>query len=371
MHTAQAGEAGLRASRRHYVTNPRRESEMIYFVHGPDRWLARAAVLEVAAQIDPTCANTTWIEGRETTIESIVHAVVTVSFFGETRVVIVTDFLRNSPDDAMGSAESDPPDRKNGKRDSLKTLLTAVPSDLCLILFEPSLKAPPAVIRTFVPPITILGAEPPRGMALIAWLVAAAERASSQIDRRSAQLLAETLYPQTWNRKPNNPRFDRPPEMALLAQEIEKLALAAHPKPISALYVEQMVERGPDHRVFRFQDAVLGGNLHSAIAELERLNEASEEPAMILNQLLGQLELSAVVCAANGQDAAEIADDLGGVSPARVSAAMAAPKRGNPQVIATMLSAVGIDRDLKTGRISRPAEALDALVLTLTVGSDK
>lgn len=339
---------------------------MIYFVHGPDRLLARQAALAIAGEVDPDGSNTSWFDGRETPLERIINAAGTVSFFAAPRVIIVSDLLsRATRDAAAGDAEPAADDRQNATKTPIAPLLSSVPDDCYLILFEPSLATPPAAIRSATPPVTIVAGEPPRGAALVAWLVDAAVRSGSSIDRRAAQLLAETLFPQTWDRKPNNPRFDRPPDLALLSQEVEKLALAAHPDAINTEHILEHVAGGPNHRVFRFLDAAMSGDLTSAVGELERLATAGEEPAMLLAQILGQVELTIVADAAGGKDAAAVARDLGTVTPARMSAVMASSRRQATRAGAAVAGGVATDRKLKTGRIRQPGDALHDLVLNL------
>lgn len=321
-------------------------------------------MLAVSAEIDPDGANTSWIDGREARADSLISAVGAASLFGAPRVVIVADHLNRSNREAQGgdSLPADE-DRPSPAQSGLKSLLAAVPEQNCLILFEPGLTAAPAAVKSAAPPVTIIAGEPPRGVALVAWIEDAVRQAGARIDRRSAQALAETLFPQTWDRKPANPRFDRPPDMSLLTQEIEKLALAAHPEPITATHLLELVPGGPDQRVFRFLDAALGGDIRSAMTELERLADAGEEPAMILAQTLGQVELSAVAAAAGRRDAGSVARDLGTITPARMSAVMASARRGGLPADGAIESGVAIDRSLKTGRIRRPDDALRDLVL--------
>ncbi len=368
MLTAQASEAAFNAPAGSGVSEARGYYPMIYYVHGPDRLLAREAVRRIADKVDPDGSNTSWIDGREFTPHQIVNTVGTPSFFGEPRVVVVTDLLTRSASDASGEGNSAGLERQSVNQSSLGVLLSAVPESQCLIILEPTLTAPPAPIRSWLPPITIVGAEPPRGTALLEWLENAARRAESRIDRRSAQLLAETLFPQTWDRKPSNPRYDRPPDLALLTQEVEKLAVAAHPDPIGIEHIQQLVEAGPDQRMFRFQDAVLGADLRLAISELERLEAAGEEPAMLLSQLLGQIELSAVAAAANNMDGPGVARDLGSVTTARMSAVMTSTRRLSSTMGAAVASGVTVDRNLKTGRVRRPADALRHLIFDLAPG---
>jgi hypothetical protein len=187
----------------------------------------------------------------------------------------------------------------------------------------------------------------------------------SQIARRAAQRLAETLFPQTWDRKPNNPRYDRPPDLALLTQEIEKLALAAHPGPITVEHIATLTPGGPDQRLFRFLDAALAPDLRSALDEMERLIAAGEEPALLLAQLLGQVELATVAGAAGRKSPEAVTRDLGSIAPGRMSAVLASTRRHvRPSGIAAQ-SGVITDRNLKRGRIRKPEDALLDVVLAL------
>jgi DNA polymerase III delta subunit len=341
---------------------------LIYFIHGPDRFLARDAARNIASRLDPDGLNTSWIDGRESSLESVISAIGAASFFGGPRVVAVTDFLARSLRDTASDVPETSSDERTGKGDpALTTLLAAVPDDHHLILIEPNLVAPPSILKSLAPAATIVAAEPPRGAALISWIEKAALRLGAKIDRRATQALAETLYPQTWNRKPNNPRFDRPPDMARLTQEIEKLAAAAHPRPITVDLITALVSSGPDQRIFRFLDAVLNGDLRTSTMELDRLEAAGEEPAMVLAQVLGQVELAAVAAAAGDRDAVTISRDLGSVSASRVSAVIAGAKRQNLHEIGAIDAATSADRRLKTGRVRRPEAALQEFIYSMAL----
>ncbi len=340
---------------------------MIAFIHGPDRLLAREAALEFSTQIDPDGLNTIWIDARESGTDQLISAIGAASFFDTPRVVIVSNLVSRTSREAKGTMTGAAPrGRSSGANAEVEALLSAVPDQNCLILFEPEMDAPPAAIKSAAPPVTIVAGEPPRGSALLAWIEGATQRAGGRIDRRTAQFLAETLFPQTWDRKPANPRYDRPPDLALLSQEIEKLSLAAHPDAITRDLVLALVPGGPDQRVFRFLDAAISGELRAAIGELERLTNAGEEPAMLLAQMLGQVELAAVATEAGGRDANSVSRDLGSITPARMSAVMSSAQRRRLSVDASLTGGARIDRHLKTGRIRRPEEALQHLLLVLS-----
>jgi DNA polymerase III delta subunit len=339
---------------------------LIAFIHGPDRLLAREAALAFATRFDPDGSNTTWFDARESGTDQLIGAIGAASFFGAPRVVIVSNLVSRTTREAKGaSTDAASRGRSSGANAELEALLAAVPDQNCLVLFEPEMDAPPAAIKSAKPPMTIVAGEPPRGAALVAWIEGAAGRAGARIDRRTAQFLAETLFPQTWDRKPANPRYDHPPDLALLSQEIEKLALATHPDPISRDHVLALVPGGPDQRVFRFLDAAINGELRAAIGELERLTNAGEEPAMLLAQMLGQVELAAVATKAGGRDANSVSRDLGSITPARMSAVMSSAQRRRLPVDESLAGGAMIDRNLKTGRIRRPEDALQHLLLAL------
>jgi DNA polymerase III delta subunit len=339
---------------------------VIYFIHGPDRLLAREAALAVATDLDPDGSNTTWLDGRETSFGGIASAIGAASFFGSPRIVIVTDLLSRASRDSDDAESAGGGEERPGRgRAEIESLVSAVPESHHLIVFEPSLSSVPAVFKNAAPGATVIAGEPPRGSTLIAWIEAAALQAESRIDRRAAQRLAETLYPQSWDRKPSNPRYDRPPDLALLKAEIAKLALAAHPGPITVDHIAALTTGGPDQRVFRFLDATLAGDLRSGLDELGRLLAGGEEPAMLFAQLLGQLELATVTAVAGEKSPDAVARELGSIAPGRLSAVMASTRRRAPQPARTASTGVLADRNLKTGRTRKPEEALHDLVLAL------
>ena len=339
---------------------------VIHFIHGPDRLLGREAVLAITADLDPSGSNTTWLDGRETSFAKVASAVGAASFFDSPRIVVVTDLLvRTSRESETGGATGQVEERTGGGRAELESLISSVPEAHHLIIFEPTLISIPATLKKVAPRVKVVSTDPPRGPALIAWINATAHQVETRIDRHAAQRLAETLFPQTWHRKPSNARYDRPPDLALLKTEIEKLALAAHPGPITVDHLALLTPAAPDQRVFRFLDAALTGDLRTGLDELEGLLAGGEEPAMLLAQLLGQVELATVAASAGGKSADTVARDLGSVAPGRISSVMTTIRGQTHHALSTAGAAARADRDLKTGRVRKPEDALRDLVLTL------
>jgi hypothetical protein len=100
------------------------------------------------------------------------------------------------------------------------------------------------------------------------------------------------------------------------------------------------------------------------VDKLERLIAGGEEPAMLLAQLLGQIELATVTAAAGSKNVDAVARDLGTVAPGRLSAVIAATRRAP---LEAHFAAIGTlaDRNLKTGRVRNPEDALRDLLLAL------
>ena len=239
---------------------------MIVFVHGPDATLARDLARAAAVEADPSGENTSWLDGREVTLQQIIGAVGTISFFGGRRVVVVSDFLAKSG----GEGE-----RANRANAHIAPLVSAVPDGSTLILIEPSLSSPPAALKSAVPQLRVLSGAPPRGPRLLEWIAKAAQEADSRMDRAATQALAEALFPGTWQNEPRNPRYDRPPDLGYLRTTIETLALAAYPDPIT---VQDVAALSGDVMVLpRVRFDALGGfdpGYATAIANLDLCRRA-------------------------------------------------------------------------------------------------
>src|SRR5262245_16297712 len=100
---------------------------VIYFIHGPDRLIARQAALDMLSDVDPEGLNTTWLDGREVSLATISTAVASASFFGTPRIVIVSDLFarssRSGGSDTNAHDSQDPSPSVPG----LRSLLDAVP----------------------------------------------------------------------------------------------------------------------------------------------------------------------------------------------------------------------------------------------------
>ncbi len=250
-------------------------------------------------------------------------------------------------------------------------LFAAVAAENVLILVDQSLATVPAAVKKAAPPdATIFGGEPPRGSALIEWIQRAASAAKSSVDGRTARLLAERTFPQTWSAKPTNPAYDRPPDLDLLKNEIAKLALAAHPGSIDADLVRSMVASASEDRLFPFVEAVVTSRLDEAIPALESLQASGDDPGRLIAQVYQQVELAAVLPAAGGADLAGVGKDLGLSNPNRMSGVARTARRGRMTPDRLLRLALQTDRATKRGGLRHGDDVIYHLLTVAAVPAE-
>jgi DNA polymerase III subunit delta len=80
------------------------------------------------------------------------------------------------------------------------------------------------------------------------------------------------------------------PSQQRLSREIEKIAIAVYPEPTATLEdVQQLAAGESSPKVYDLADAVVGGNVESAIALAEELSEWGERPSRFVYPVVGRL----------------------------------------------------------------------------------
>lgn len=334
---------------------------MIAIFCGLDGAGARAAAAALVDERDPSGQATSRLDGRTAPIADIIKQVGSAGFFGAGRVVVVSDLLTRAKRGGKKAGDGEGGDEPSV---DVGPIFAATRPENLLILVETSTASLPAAVAKALPPdAEVQTFEPPRGQSLVTWIQRRAREEGSSIEPNVARQLAMRLYPQTWSAAPTNARYDRPPDMDLVGNEVAKLASAAWPGAITQATVEEMAISGDNDQIFRFGDAAAQGNLRTALPELTRLMDAGEEPARLGAQLAQQAELTAVIDAAGSRPAATIARDLALGSPGRVNAIQASRRRGARPAARAVQACLDADRGTKRGLLRTPA---DALYVTLT-----
>lgn len=324
---------------------------MIAVILGPDSLMVRAEVRRRVDATDPSRQSTSTMDGRISGLHDVQMAVASIGFFDAGRVIVVDDLIAR-----LG---------KQGARDGTSVpdwpaLFGAVPEATTLILADPSIGTLPVAVKKALPSyadVTIC--DPPRGRDLLRWIQARARDEGAPMDDATARLLAETLYPQSWATRPNNPAFDRPPDLELLQNEIAKLAVTAAPEPIAPAHIRSMTMQGDADQIFAFIDAASAGRLSQAISELDRLLAAGEDPYKLLAQLSQTVELSVVMGASSGRQPADVGRSLKLPNANRMTA-IARGLQNQPAHLAPYAGHAlkSADKRMKMGELRDPVDAL-------------
>lgn len=335
---------------------------MIYAVTGPDSYLVRAAVRSITAAHDPQGLNTSIIDAKPTNLEEIIAALGTPGFFGSTRIVIVNDLVTLATKGASGDDGDGEEKPTRGSIDWPRLFGTVRPENIAVFV-DRGLQTVPAALKRVLPAdAKIVIGDPKRGSELISWIKGRAKEAGSTINDAEARHLAELLCPTTWGAKPTNPAYDRPPDLDLFAGEIEKLALSAFPGGIERGHIETMTATGRADRLFPLIDAVIAGDAAAAIRELGASGPDTDEAARTAAQLNQQAELLAVMAVAGSTDPVEIGRAIGLANPNRMIAVGKSMRRYRGGAKPLLAAALETERELKTGVLRQPADAVYALI---------
>jgi len=332
---------------------------MIAVVLGTDSITAQAHVTRLLDELDPRRANTNELDGQSASIGELQSAVGTAGFFG-VRAVVVHNLLARMGRAGGSERERDLTRASPSLNVSLESLFAAVAPENALILVDLSLISLPAAVKRLLPIDSgVYSSAPPRGSRLVAWTIAAAATAGAPLDTATATFLLQRLFPQTWTRQPANPRFDHPPDLGLIQQEVNKLSLAAYPDSITRKHIELMVNTGEDDRIFSFVDAAYAGQLPAALEQLAKILEVGEDPMRVSILLDQQAELAGVIDAAAGLDVSEVGRAIGLANPQRLRGIsrciqFASPGHAHRRILAARYA----DRLVKRGQLRAPEDGL-------------
>ena len=331
---------------------------MIVIILGPDAGLAHQTLKRVLHDRDPSGQSTSYIDGATQGIRAVIHDVSSIGFFSQGRVVVAEGLINR-----LGKQGA----KDNGAAPEWKTLYESVPDASTLVLVDPALTDLPSLAKKPLPKHAILEfSKPPRGPKLVEWIVNTARSAGGTMDKATAQHLAMTMFPAGWAQEPRNPMYDRPPDMEQLENEIHKLVLAAHPDSVTKKTIHEMTSREEQDQIFSFLDAAASGNVSVAMQEMDKLIHVGEDPAKLLAQLMGNIEIASVVAAGGRKSAEEIGKDIALANPRRVTSIQQG-LRGMSAGIAQTRSQIARDADyrLKRGEVKEPIDALYDTILQI------
>jgi len=335
---------------------------MIFFIHGPDALLVRSNLKEILLRLDPDGANTTRVDGRTTSPQTIAGMVATPAFLGMARVIVVDDLLARSK--SIPGEEDDNLDNPASKANPAAIeLLNQVAEPNSLVLVEPTLGSVPAAVKRSAAGIEVRAGVAPRGRDLLNWVDEQARSIGSDIDGQAAQALLEAMSPGMWRQPSRNPAYDVPPDLDAIQQEIVKLATFAYPDPIRMHHIRTMTSAGVADQLFPLLDALFSGNMPESIRLLSDALDRGEDHFRLLAQAFSQAELSPLLETGHRQDPEAIGKEIGMANPKRM--AMIARSAQRFPVTRRLAAITAADRDQKQGRLRTPEDTLFALISAL------
>jgi DNA polymerase-3 subunit delta len=196
------------------------------------------------------------------------------SLFSSNRMVIIRDLSENKD-----------------VAEAFLGLLTSVPDEVSVILLESSLDKRTNYYKSLKKQTEFLEMAEPSEIELKKWLVDYVVKMGGSISPGDADTLIDYVGA----------------DQQRLAGEVEKLILY-QPK-LDGAVIEKLVERRPQSTTFQLLDIVYSGEKNRALAVLENLEKAYEDPFLIANLLIWQIQVMAAVKSAGSRPDSEIAKD--------------------------------------------------------------
>ena len=315
----------------------RGEPPSVALLHGPDALLLEDAVARVEHGLfgdaaDLSLARETF-DARSTGAESIVQSALVLPWQGDRRLVIArgVEALAAKAGEALAAYVRAPN-----------------PTTVLLLLASPALPAS-HWLTSAVAPAGVVPVLPPTGRQLGPWLAARASADGFTLTADAAELLVEL----TGN------------DLTQLRGEVVKAALAGGPdnRRVGVAEVRAVVGEHRLRNIFELTRALEASNVGAALAVLELLLNAGEEPLGVLGMLAREVRTLWQVAEAvrQGRRDAEIAGSLRR-PPAAAAAVIARARSMTPATPARLLERCWeVERRLK---LSGPARAELSLLIS-------
>ncbi len=336
---------------------------MFYVFHGEDEFSQREQLAAFKARLgDPSLValNTSVFDGRTVTLGELRHACDSIPFLADVRLVIVEGWLthlasRRGGGEGKKDAEDEPAPSSRKVIEELITYLPQMPDTTRLVFVEPKRireNHPVLVLAKSDPQRGIVKAfDPPRGDALIDWIIARARMHGGAISFPAAQLLAESVGE----------------DLRLLDGEIRKLVTyVGGRRPVGEADVKLLTPYAGEANIFQMVDALAQRRGQEAVRLMHRLLDGGKHPLELLSMIARQFRLliQTKELLEQGRRPPDIARELG-VQPFVADKLMRQARNFSlAQLEAVYRRLLEIDIAIKTGEMEGVL-ALDLLVAGL------
>ena len=251
---------------------------MIYLLFGEDDFSLNQELKRIKEGIsskDLRDANTTVLQGSQTSLEELSAACDTVPFLAEKRLVIVEGLLASVEPRRDRSGRSRPTDNSLAKWSRLVDYLKQMAPTTDLVFLEGAVQGNNRLLSKLKQVATVKSFSRLSGQQLRQWIERAVSQKGGAIDQRATQNLADLVGGNLW----------------ILDGEVEKLCLYAGGRAITEEDVRSMVAPAREASIFAAVDAVIEGRPAVATESLNRLLLSGATVPYVLTMLARQVRL--------------------------------------------------------------------------------
>jgi DNA polymerase-3 subunit delta len=259
------------------------EAARVYLYHGPDYYSAREALHSLRGELGVSDSNVVQLDGRTASLNAIISACHTATFFAEPRLVIIEELASRFSGRRRRSAGRSSRGRSAGataesELDHIVEVLSALPDTTTVVLW--AMDDPNRHDRRDQPQAGFLEAF--RGIARIVrfdikrsgevrrWAEGRIKQSGGSISGAALARLCEMVDGY---------------HLGELGQEIDKLVTFADGRRIDVSDIDEVGAGAVQHQSWDLTDAVIEGRAHEALGVLQRMDE-KRYPAQLLFSML-------------------------------------------------------------------------------------
>lgn len=250
---------------------------MIYIFHGTDEFTIRDLIGKIKAE----CSNgelgeaaTTVLDGGKVTVDELLAACHTVSFFSPKRLVIVEGLMsRFEKKEKRGKGK----DKTNDLKDWENLVNIDLPDSSVLVLADGQLRKTNPMLKKLAPVADVRECVPldVRGRELPVWITSRAKSMGCDISPKAVRLLIDLIGNDLW----------------ILSNEIDKLCIHASGSRIEESDINLLVSYAREANIFHMVDAVVQGRREMAARLLHQLMDEGAAPAYLLHMITHEFRL--------------------------------------------------------------------------------
>ena len=250
---------------------------MIYIFHGSDEFTIR----ELMGKIKAECSDgefgeaaTTVLDGSKVTVDELLAACHTVSFFSAKRLIIVEGLLsRFEKKEKRGKGK----DKNNAVKDWDALVKLDLPDTSVLVLVDGQLRKTNPMLKKLAPSTSVRECVPLdiKGPVLPKWIASRAVAMGCEISPKAVRLLIELIGNDLW----------------ILSNEVDKLCIHANGSRIEDKDINLLVSHAREANVFHMVDAVIQGRREVAARLLHQLLDDGASPVYLLHMITSEFRL--------------------------------------------------------------------------------